>query len=430
MTCNEKGPEWVIRGRMRHNAWWIAVLTVAVIVTGMAYSLWWAVTVRHSSFDYWIYPFDLFGTIRASGWIEYGGFSYLYTLHSGIVTLPGFAILLTPVVQLSQALHLSTTAPPTFVVPRPSQWLLIGPVSMVISAVGLAGLDALARTLDISLVRRRLLLVAEAAVIWAVIVRWGHPEDVIALGLGALALSRAVEGRTVSAGWLLGGALSMQLYVVLLIPIFIGLLGVRRSMALLARAAVLPGAILLALLIPNAHATLHVLLDQPTPPKVNHPTPWVFVAPHLGHGEVAGGPGRIIGLVGACLVGLFASRHRNDASIIVWLAAVSLALRCLTEAVMTPYYVAPAIALVLIAVASRSWRRWGLVVVSGSALTVLTYYRPGIWWYWFEMVAAFAVMLAAARSRPSKVIAPSANAVLSSADPDGPLAASEPVLLH
>lgn len=74
---------------------------------------------------------------------------------------------------------------------------------------------------------------------------------------------------------------------------------------------------------------------------------------------------------------------------------------------MTPYYVAPAIALVLVVVTSRSWSRWGVVIASASALTVLTYYRPGIWWYWLEMAAAFGLMLAVAWRRPSRVVEPS-----------------------
>jgi len=384
----------------QHNGRWVAILTCAVVVTGMAYSLWWPALVRHTP-GYWTYPFDLFGTVQAAHWIEYGAFQYLYNDSSnGILTLPGFAILMVPIVALSDALHLLTTSS-AFPVLKPTQWLLLGPLTMATSAVALAGLDSLARSIGVPIVRRRVMLVCEAAAVWGAIVRWGHPEDVIALGLSAWALSRSLEGRTSSAGWLLGVAISMQLYVVLLIPIFIGLLGRRRSVGLLLRAALLPGAIFLALLIPNTDQTLHVLLDQPTQPHVNHPTPWVLVSPHLGSGEVAGGPARIVGLVGACLLGVLASRYRNHALMVVWLFVAALALRCLTEAVMTPYYVAPAIAFALLAVAPRSWPRWLLVIAAAAALTVLTYYRTGIWWYWFEMAVTLATMLIATWSSPS-----------------------------
>ena len=395
------------RRRSGSNAWWILGLTLLYVATGMAFSLWWAPVVRHGP-DYWIQPGDLLGMVRASGWIEYGGFSYLYSLHSGIVTLPGFSILLTPFVAVSQALHLvpATTLLP---LPRPTQWPLIGPVAMAASAVALAGLDALARSAGASLLRRRVLLVAAAAASWSVVVIWGHPEDLLAMGLGALALSRAMEGRTTSAGWLLGGALAMQLYVVLLVPVLVGLLGLRRSAPFLARAALLPGALFLALAIPNPHATLHVLLDQPTPPSVNFPTPWVLLAPHVGRQHVAGGPGRLVGLAAASALGFLAARFRADRLTILWLAAAALSLRCLTEAVMTPYYVVPGIAVALAAVAPRNWRRWALVDAAGAALTVLTYHRPGIWWYFLEMAGAFALILAASRPHWHRAPAPEAT---------------------
>jgi hypothetical protein len=382
------------------NVWWIVALTCAFILTGMAYSLFWAPVVRHVS-HHWIYPFDLFNTARAARYIGEGSFSYLYSLPNGIVTLPGIAILLTPIVKISEALHLIA---PTrmFPVPRPSEWLLLGPVTMATSAVALVGFDVLARTLGTSIGRRRLLLVVEAAVAWGVLVRWGHPEDVIAMGLAAFAYSRAIDGRTVSSGWLFGGAIAMQLYTVLLVPIVVGALGARRSRPLLARAALLPGAILIALLIPNAGATIRVLLEQSNSTILDHPTPWALVAPHVGPGEVAAGPGRILAFVGACLLGVVASRRRTDIPTIAWLAGAALALRCLTEAVMDPYYVGPAVAFALVAVAPRSWRRWALVLAAGTALIILTYYRPGIWWYWTEMAAAFGVILLSSRPSFSK----------------------------
>ena len=396
------GETVAIRGQARRhrNAWWTLALTATVVVTGMAYSLWWVPVVRHGP-NGWLLPGDLLGTVRMSTYIGNGYVSYLYSLQTSLVTLPGFAIVFMPFVKLCAFLHLvpATTSVPLL---RPSEWLLIGPVSMATSGVALAGLDALARVLDTSLARRRILLVLEAAAIWPVVAIWGHPEDVLALGFGALALSRALQGRTVSAGWLLGAALAMQLYAVLLVPILVGLLGVRRSADLLGRAAVLPGALFLAMLIPNAHGTLHALLDQPNFPTVDYPTPWVLVAPHIGHDVVAAGPGRIVGLLGACGLGFLAARRRDDTVAIVWLAAGALALRCLTEAVMDPYYVAPAIALALVAVAPRAPWRAALTVAAGAALTVLTYDRPGMWWYWLEMAGTFAVLLAPAwRSRSS-----------------------------
>ena len=98
----------------------------------------------------------------------------------------------------------------------------------------------------------------------------------------------------------------MQLYAIALIPLFIAVVGRRKAAPLVARAAVLPGFLLVAVIVPNAHATIHAVLDQPNFPKVDHATPWLLLAPKLGHGAVAAGPGRIIGLVLAVAVGLWA----------------------------------------------------------------------------------------------------------------------------
>lgn len=218
----------------------------------------------------------------------------------------------------------------------------------------------------------------------------------MAMGLSALAIGRALAGRHASAGWLIGGAIAMQLYAVALLPVILGLIGLRRSAQLLGRAAVIPGAILLAVLIPNPHATLQALLDQANFPPRDHPTPWVLVAPALGPRAVAAGPGRFVGLAIACGLGVVAARCRSKPVGIVWLAGCALGLRCLFESVMDPYYVGPAIGLALVAMAGRRWRHVAVAVTAAVALTLVTYGRPGIWWYWSEMAVAMAVLFAAA----------------------------------
>ena len=48
-------------------------------------------------------------------------------------------------------------------------------------------------------------------------------------------------GKWALAGWLLGGAAATQLLVIMVVPLFIGLIGWRKSAGVLTRAAVLPG---------------------------------------------------------------------------------------------------------------------------------------------------------------------------------------------
>jgi hypothetical protein len=371
---------------------WLLMVTLLVVASGMAYTLWWPAVVRHASW-YWSEPGDIWGTVRAAHWVGWGGFSFIYSSQSALVTLPGFHVLLTPVVMLSSALGLSETAPGLLPLPKPQAWLLIGPVTLACSAVALFAFDALARTMRVGRGRRRLLALAEAAALWQVIAVWGHPEDVVALGLAVFALDQMLKRHWTAVGWLLGAAIGMQLYAIALVPLFLGVVGFRRAPALLARAAVIPGFLFVAVAVPNPHATFHALFDQPNYPKVDFPTPWVLLAPKLGHGAVAAGPGRIIGLAVACAIGVLASRRRDFPSSIIWLAALALAVRCLFESVMDPYYVVPAIALALVAATKRGWIRWCLASMAGAGLTELTYFRPGMWIYWLEMTGVVAVLL-------------------------------------
>ena len=393
--------------RGRQMTIWLLAVTATVIASGMAYTLWWSAVVRHQGW-YWLAPGDIWGTIRAAHWIDWGAFSYIYSSRTGLVTLPGFHLLLAPVVALSSALGLSESAPgiASGMLPKPQEWLLVGPIVLACSALVLFAADALARCLGSSLGRRRVLAVGVGAAAWPTLAIWGHPEDVLALGFVVYALVAILRGRMVAAGWLLGAALAMQLYVVALIPLFIGVIGYRLGAALLARASIIPGFLLTAVLVPNFHGSIHALFDQPNYPSIDHPTPWILLAPKLGHGVVAAGPGRLIGLVLALAAGVLARRLKTDAAQIVWLAAVVLAIRCLFESVMDPYYVMPAVVVALVAATTVSWTRLMVAGAAGAGLVVLTYFRPDMWVYWLEMAGVFGALLLLAWPRRTSLAAP------------------------
>ncbi|HEY5025180.1 MAG TPA: hypothetical protein VII76_09405 [Acidimicrobiales bacterium] len=380
--------------RTKADVRWLVLNTFMVILTGMAYSLWWPSVVRHRPL-YWVIPEDVWGAVRAAHWVDWGGLSFIYSSSTGLVTLPGFHIFLAPIVALSSLLNLSESAPGILpAVPKPTEWLLVGPVILACAALPLFGTDALARRLGTALWGRRVVVLGAGVAVWPTLAMWGHPEDVLALGLAMYALVALLNGRLRGAGWLLGAALAMQLYVVALIPLFIAVVGRRKAAPLVARAAILPGSLLVAIIVPNFHATVHALLDQPNFPNVDHATPWLLLAPKLGHGAVAAGPGRIVGLLLAVAVGALGVRYRSDPRRIVWLAAVALGLRCLFESVMDPYYVMPVIVLAIVVVADLGAVRFTSAAVGCAGLTVLTYYRPDMWAYWAEMTAVVVAILA------------------------------------
>jgi hypothetical protein len=368
---------------------------MAFVVTGMAYTFWWPLLVRHNR-TYWLTPGDIWPTLRLAHFVQWGDLSYVYLFNYPIVTLPGFNVLLAPFAALSAALNLTEMAPGGFPF-KPEAWLLIGPFCFAVAGVGLFACDALARRIGAGVTARRILLVAEAAAFWPAVVMWGHPEDVLALGLALYALSALSDDRPILAGWLLGFALSMQLFVVLLVPIFIGVTGIRKAKDLLLRAIVIPGFLLVAVLAPDFHDAFLRLTKQPGYPTILHPTPWIHLAPHISRIEVSSGPVHLLTVVVAVGMGFLAHRWRHDWPSIFWLMAVAAGIRSFFEPVMAPYYVMPAVAIAFGVGAARGRVRSILTLASGLGLTVMTFSHSNEWTYWLEMVGLMGAMFFSAR---------------------------------
>jgi hypothetical protein len=280
--------------------------------------------------------------------------------------------------------------------------------------VPLCAADAIAEHLGVARRRRALLAAAGAVAVGSVTVRWGHPEDAVAVGLllyGILALAESKTGRS---AWLIGVAAAVQPLVLLALPFVLVIIEPRRLAGFLVRAAT-PGALVLgAAAAANWNATFSAVTRQPNFPTVNHPTVWTALAPHLGHGTVAAGPGRLLAIVVACGCALIAGRRwraaRREAEWtpqilqeLLWWVAVALALRCVFEPVMVAYYLWPALAVALVA-ASPVWSRLIATSVTATVLTFasqLSWKSP--WTWWAPMIAGLALALFLARVPPPAV---------------------------
>ena len=129
--------------------------------------------------------------------------------------------------------------------------------------------------------------------------------------------------------------------------------------------------------------TTRVMLHQENMLSLNHATPWVALSSSVGPDVVTAGPGRMIALAAACVIGLVAWRRRPTLLGLVWLAALALALRCFFESVMVPFYLGPPFALALLAVAARpGWRRPALAAAGALGGIVLSFRHIGEWGYW------------------------------------------------
>ena len=169
--------------------------------------------------------------------------------------------------------------------------------------------DAIAERLGASRPKRAVLAAASATALWCVSVEWGHPEDAVAVGLLLYAILALSQGRTGRSAWLIGAAVAVQPLVLIALPVLLVVLEPRRL------AGFWPGPPRPAWSCwpprprRTGRATVHAVTNQPNWPKVDHPTPWTSLAPHLSRGAVAAGPGRVLAIVVACGCALVVGRR-------------------------------------------------------------------------------------------------------------------------
>ncbi len=379
--------------------------TACLTAIGVASTIWWGPRLAGSSG--WSLPHDLWGTLIAAQRLLHLDLGGLYTQPTGLISLPGAAVILAPVVAITDAAGLSLRVP-SAQNPHPGAWLLAGPYEMAISAVALLAADAIAERLGVTRPKRAVLAAASAIAVGSVSVRWGHPEDAVAVGLFLFGILALAEGRTGRSGWLIGAAIAVQPLVLLALPIVAMVIGPRRLAGFLARAAA-PGVVLLAAAASaNWKATFSAVTSQPNWPAVDHPTAWTSLVPHVSTGSVAAGPARALAILVACGCAPVAGRRwraaRNTGRCspetlqeLLWWVAVALALRCVFEPVMVAYYLWPALAVALIT-ASTSWS--GLIATALAATTItlvsqVSWRDP--WTWWVPMVAGLGLTLFFAR---------------------------------
>jgi hypothetical protein len=437
------------------------IASVGLVLVGMFTTTWGSAVIGHSE---WALPYDLWGTLIATTRLAHGNIGGLYAPPTGLISLPGAAVILLPCAALISALGLSLAIPGAANL-HPALWLLAGPYEIAIGCLPLFAADALAERLGVQRWPRILLAVAGAGILWSVGARWGHPEDAVAVGLLLYAVLAQANGRTALAGWLAGAAVCVQPLVLLAVPFMLALLPWRRMPPFLVRVAV-PSVVLLgAAAIANWHDTYQAVTSQPDSPVVNHPTIWTSLAPHMTNTNVAAGPFRLATIALACVCALAirrrwvaqlestanheisgmsrraSARHSggdrpanhqaashqaasdqaasdqaaSQGSVlpeglrwptsllasVLWWVAFALALRSFFEPVMVSYYPWPPMAVALIPAATLGWRRVLAVGVLAGGLTAAAQ-GPShdVWIWWAPIVAGLIVLLAICWPRP------------------------------
>ncbi|MGH3287798.1 MAG: hypothetical protein ACRDPD_24395, partial [Streptosporangiaceae bacterium] len=358
----------------------------------------------------WAVPDDLWATLVAAQRLLHLDLAGLYTAPTNLVSFPGAALILVPVAALMDLAGIPIQAGRQGV--HPAGWLLAGPLETILSALALFAADALAQRMGVNLLKRFLLAAAGATALWNVSVRWGHPEDAVAIGLLLYAVLAVSNERPNRAAWLAGFAVAVQPLVLLAFPLLaIAAVEPKRLPGFVARAAIPSMAMLAAAAAANWTATIHAVTNQPNAPAVDHPTPWIYLtllAPHMSDGSVAAGPARALAVLVACGCAALTWRQWQRARLtgvwrpdqlaaLLWWVALTLALRTVFEPVMVSYYVWPPLAVALVA-ASRDWLRLLPVTVTATVLTFLSqgsWRNPWIWWT--PIVAVLALTLIGAK---------------------------------
>ncbi len=357
-------------GMVRRRAWPLGC-TLAVVVTGMVFTLTFQRLARHA--PGWDTPEDFWGIVRASHYIQWGSIGYIYSGGTGVLTLPGFEVLLAPLAWLTSTLRLSESFP--IVINYPTGWLLLGPIMLATDAVLLVAVDCLAEKLGVSSARRRVVCVLAGLFTWPALVVWGHPDDVVALGLALFAVMALNDGRTRRAGWLIGMAIAIKLDVALALPILAMMVPRKDLKGLIARAAAIPAFLAVVCIGSNPHDALRSLVTQPEHVFSKWSTPWLSVATRLGHNAIAGGSVRRFSLVVVVVICGWLYRHAKNRGVkldvAVWSIAAVLACRLLFEAQLYYYYFVPALVLFVV-VAARGSKRVAIgAAVLSTAMFVL-----------------------------------------------------------
>ena len=416
-------------GWWRVHAWPFSGM-IALLLAGMAYTLFWYPVVKH--FGAWNTPPDLWSTFRDAHYVIWDGEGQVYSANTNFVTFPGIAVLLAPLAEIQQAFHLSESFPVYLF--KPTAWYVLGPVDMLCGGVLLFPLDAIARRLSLTNGRRALATLFCTILIFPVVVFWGHPEDTLALALGLYALLKAYDRKWLHSAAIFALAVVFQPLIFLIVPIALAYVPFKKWPAFGAVMAIPTVVLLIPPLIQEWSPTIYTIFKQPNFPTIDHPTPWLGLAPiltrsHWGTeftihysktvhkfvwapvrvmaGEtVAAGPGRTIALVLACLVGVWVARRKPPLVEVIWWAAFALALRCLFESVMDPYYLVPTLVLVVVVAFSAGKVRILLTLAAAAVCTKTSYWHVGEWKYYLfvsvSLLAALAFSWPHQRTREPK----------------------------
>ena len=314
------------------------MVTMLLAVAGSAYSLFWSALAHHG----WQSYSDLWNSAGLALSVGHGHWSAVYAPSSQLDSPPGFEYLLVPVMVVGHAHGLGTTLAEGN--GFKAFGLILAAVATVMGGSVLFALDAVARSWDYSDAKRLTLCVMAGLGVVSAAVFWGHPEDCIALRVGAVgglgrrtpADRRAGPGRLAARdrrGLSAPGAAGGD-------PVVARFTGAA-SRWWVWRLALPSAVVLLPELVASTARTLHAVVDQPYFPPGESSTPFSHLARYLGHGMYSGGTLRLVATIIAVVLGWVACRQRHDLATVLFVMALAFTLRVVFESELLGFYFYP-----------------------------------------------------------------------------------------
>ncbi len=343
-------------------------ILISVLFLGVSYSVSFFLPSLLWHVPSWLYPEDLFATLRDAHMILWGGYGIIYSGGSGLLAPPLGPLVLTPLAYLIDAFKLLEPYPQPF--PDPTAWPLalayLAPFLGIWTYNVLRFYERHIGTDRFGFVLTGITTIGAGFVLFP----WGHPEDLIALTLCLVIFERLEDDRITSASYIAGIALSFQPFVVLfLIPLWVlRIRSMRVFLSSFARVIFIPALLYAPTLLADFKATLAATVHQPNFPRIDHLT--ILGLLTLSKGQVMAGPLRIIMVLAAIAIG-FIGKSRLDLFTQSWrevflVSTVALSLRIWLEPVMVPYYAVPFLVFAMLLVPTQKRMRLTYLFVSGA----------------------------------------------------------------
>jgi hypothetical protein len=375
---------------------WRAALALGVvtIVFGMVYAIWVVPIITHRA-RWWVTD-EVWPPLQAARFAANGALGYLYSADPYFVAGPIGAIVLIPVVLISDAMGLTDSY--LFSVAHPTVWLVYGPYALGFSVVLLYAARALAqRAWVVEAMAARGLpprhLWSQVAMFCLVLVPgavvFGHYEDVLALAFVLLGIGAMMGGRFGVAALWFALAIGTKQWALLGVPILLAAAPARSRLRTLVWSLLPPGALMAFTLAVDWDHASRALLHTRSFPQVGHAALWIA---HAAARTSVGSPERWGAVATAIALGWWL-RGRGRPRLLVAGFAVAFLSRLVFEPVIFAYYLIPSLALLFLH--ERLTGRSGLrTAVGGGAILLFFPFHPNPW-VWWAVTAVGLVWIAA-----------------------------------